>query len=187
MKTLLTLFVLFFSFSVVADDVSSIKIEGMSIGDSLLNYFSEEEIRNNQTNYFPHTFIASSFKKHKSFKHYDAVEVYYRDDDNKFIIYLISGVIDYKNNINDCTLKLNAIENNLLSIFKDVKKQSGSQKHRMDKSGKSKWWGTEFYLNSGDSIGVKCFDWSTEMKFIDNLSINISSKYFKDWFEKNIK
>ena len=100
---------------------------------------------------------------------------------------MISGIIDHKKNISDCSLKLNEIEHNLLSIFKDVKKQSGSEKHRMDKSGKSKWWGTEFYLNSGDTIGAKCFDWSTDLKFIDNLSVNISSKYFKDWYQKNIK
>ena len=37
------------------------------------------------------------------------------------------------------------------------------------------------------TIGAKCFDWSTDLKFIDNLSVNISSKYFKDWYQKNIK
>jgi len=45
MKTLLTLFVLLFSSSVLADDISDFEIEGMSIGDCLLDYFSEEEIK----------------------------------------------------------------------------------------------------------------------------------------------
>ena len=44
MKILLTLFVLLFSSSVVADDISDFEIEGMSIGDSLLDYMTEEEI-----------------------------------------------------------------------------------------------------------------------------------------------
>ena len=44
MKILLTLFVLLFSSSVVAEDISDFQIEGMSIGDSLLDYFSEKEI-----------------------------------------------------------------------------------------------------------------------------------------------
>ena len=44
MKILLTLFVLFFSSSVVAEDISDFQIEGMSIGDSLLDYLSEEKI-----------------------------------------------------------------------------------------------------------------------------------------------
>ena len=42
MKTLLTLFVVLFSSSVLAEDISDFQIEGMSIGDSLLDYFSEE-------------------------------------------------------------------------------------------------------------------------------------------------
>ena len=44
MKTFLTLFVLFFSSSVVAVDISDFEIGGISIGDSALEYLSEEEI-----------------------------------------------------------------------------------------------------------------------------------------------
>ena len=44
MKILLTFFVLFFSSSVVADDISDFEIEGISIGDSLLDYMTEDEI-----------------------------------------------------------------------------------------------------------------------------------------------
>ena len=44
MKTLLTLFVLFFSSSVVSDDIRDFQIEGMSVGDSLLEFFSKHEI-----------------------------------------------------------------------------------------------------------------------------------------------
>ena len=47
MKTLLTIFVLLFSSSVVAEDISDYQIEGISIGDSLLDYFSEDEIIKN--------------------------------------------------------------------------------------------------------------------------------------------
>ena len=51
MKILLTLFVLLFSSSVVAEDISDFQIEGMSVGDSLLDYFSEQQIINNNKNY----------------------------------------------------------------------------------------------------------------------------------------
>ena len=47
MKILLTLFVLLFSSSVFADDISDFQIEGMSIGDSLLDYFTKKEIQEN--------------------------------------------------------------------------------------------------------------------------------------------
>ena len=45
MKILLTLFVLFFSSSVFAEDISDFQIEGISVGESLLDYMSEEEIK----------------------------------------------------------------------------------------------------------------------------------------------
>ena len=53
MKILLTLFVLYFSSSVVAEDISDFEIDGMSIGDSLLDYFSEKEITNADTTIYP--------------------------------------------------------------------------------------------------------------------------------------
>ncbi len=45
-KLLILLFSLFFlsSPSVFADDISDFQIEGISIGDSLLDYMTEEEI-----------------------------------------------------------------------------------------------------------------------------------------------
>ena len=48
MKRLYTfLFLIFFSFqtSSLADDIRDFQIEGISIGDSLLDYMSEEEIK----------------------------------------------------------------------------------------------------------------------------------------------
>ena len=53
MKTLLTLFVLLFSSSVVAEDISDFQIEGMSVGNSLLDYFSEDEIKKGSIRNYP--------------------------------------------------------------------------------------------------------------------------------------
>ena len=44
MKILLTLLVLFFSSSTFADDISDFQIEGMSVGDSLLDYLNKDRI-----------------------------------------------------------------------------------------------------------------------------------------------
>ena len=48
MKTLLTFWFLLFSSFVFAEDISSFEIEGMSVGESLLDYFNKEEILNNK-------------------------------------------------------------------------------------------------------------------------------------------
>ena len=44
-KSIIIFFFLFFSHYAFADDISDFQIEGMSIGDSLLNYFTENEIK----------------------------------------------------------------------------------------------------------------------------------------------
>ena len=48
MRVFITVLVLIFSLQswTKADDIKDFEIEGMSIGDSLLDYFSEEEINN---------------------------------------------------------------------------------------------------------------------------------------------
>ena len=47
MKRLLLILILTFSFQSLtkADDINEFEIEGMSVGDSLLDYFNEEEIK----------------------------------------------------------------------------------------------------------------------------------------------
>ena len=45
MKVLLTLFVLLFSTSVVAENISDFQIEGISLGDSALDYFEKKELK----------------------------------------------------------------------------------------------------------------------------------------------
>ena len=52
-KLLILLFSIFFlsSPSVFADDISDFEIEGISIGDSLLDYMTEDEINNSKRNY----------------------------------------------------------------------------------------------------------------------------------------
>ena len=51
-KRLLLILILTFSFQSLtkADDIRDFQIEGISVGDSLLDYFSENEIKSN-TNY----------------------------------------------------------------------------------------------------------------------------------------
>ena len=95
MKTLLTLFVLFFSSSVLADDISDFEIEGMSIGDSLLDYFSEEEIKDKMdliysdfNNSQSKNFAVIDYDKNLSV--YDFLTIDFKTNDQKFNIVGIS-------------------------------------------------------------------------------------------------
>ena len=71
MKILLTLFVLLFSSSVVAEDISDFEIEGISIGDSLLDYMSEEEIKNEiRINKYMYDYLTDEFGEVYLFKNF---------------------------------------------------------------------------------------------------------------------
>jgi hypothetical protein len=52
LKLFLAAFILIFnlSFFAKAEDLNEFEIEGMSIGNSLLDYFTEEQIKNSETN-----------------------------------------------------------------------------------------------------------------------------------------
>ena len=87
MKILLTLFALLFSSSVVSEDISDFQIEGMSIGDSALDYFSEEQIKNNLQNYYDDkTYLVTELEFLSSFKVYDAIQIHFKNSDNNYII-----------------------------------------------------------------------------------------------------
>ena len=54
MRIFLSFLILIFSFQswTKADDIREIEIEGMSIGDSLLDFYSQEEIKNNKVDWY---------------------------------------------------------------------------------------------------------------------------------------
>ena len=184
MKTLLTLFILLFSSSVVAEDISDFEIEGMSVGDSLLDYFSEEEINKNVRFFYnDNKFGTSDFKK-SYFKTYEYVQFSFKPKDKKYIIYAIEGLIYSIKDINDCLKRKDRIVDELSKVFKNEVRieDRGTNTHGYDKSGKSKVTDYYFYLDSGGFADVGCYDWSEEISkkegFLDNLRVTLSSEAF---------
>jgi len=53
MKVFLSILLLIFSFQAFAkaDDITEFEIEGLAIGKSLLNFFDEKQIKDNNANY----------------------------------------------------------------------------------------------------------------------------------------
>ena len=189
MKTLLTLFILFFSSSVFAEDISEFEIEGMSIGDSLLDYFSEEEIKQNiEPIYFQYKkdkkFTTVEFVELNSFKLYNAVQTHVKVNDNKYIIYGIGGMIDY--NIDDCYVKQNNVVEEILSFinYEDVEiNNPGKRKSKSDPSGNSTYTGIYLNFIDGSYVAIVCYDWSLEKGYIDHLRISMNSNEFGDWLK----
>jgi len=194
MKKLSTyLFLILFSFSApsFADDIRDFQIEGMSIGDSLLDYFSEDEIKNNIIkDYYKYKsnkkFITVEFNELPSAKTYDLVQLDLKND-KKYEIYGLSGHIWYKENIDDCYKKQNEIDKELSKIFKGAKREHVSKKkHSVDESGKSNLTYIMYWFKSGDYASIDCTDWSSKMKpREDNLGVSFVTKEFNDWIKKD--
>ncbi len=184
------LFLVLFSFSApsFADDLSEYQIEGISIGDSTLDFFSEEEIKNNlKLKYFTHIkdkkFILAEFYKFPFFQIYDSLQTVFKTNDKKYKIYGIHGVIFYDESINDCYKKMDEIAEELSEIFKNVERNDFQfLKHSADKSGKSTYSGVSFFLKKGIA-SVHCYDWSKDMPYTDNLRINLKSQAFENWLK----
>ena len=188
MKKLSTyLFLFLFSFSApsFADDIQDFQIEGMSLGDSLLDYFSEKEIKKNKKDYYTNDkFTAVDFRGKSYFENYDGAQIHYKTKSKKYIIYALDFMLEFENNINECYKKQEKIVKELSDLFISVKKDKRKNiKHSADKSGKSTV--TSVYLNfdSGDFASVECYDWSKKMGYPDHLRVGITLKELNDWFD----
>jgi len=185
MKTFLTLFILFFSSLVLAEDISDFEIEGMSIGDSLLDYFSKDKIEN-AFNYddYPSDMKFRIIEIESKDKFYDIFQFYYIPNDNKFIIQSLNGRKFY-NDINDCYKKKEEIEKSLSVTFNKAEKRNLSkEKHPDDPSGKSTYTGTYFVFDTGGRASVMCYDWDPSITS-KNIGVSIQSKTVSNWVDSN--
>ena len=149
-----------------ADDIRDFEIEGISIGDSLLDYFSENFIKkaerydNTNTNWTSDKMFQLRTNK---IGPYTEMMFALKKNDKKYRIYGISGLLKMEYNISECYPKLDNVSEEFKDLFPNaiVKKNSGN--HRGDKSKKSKVTSVYFILPSEDYASVSCYDWSKEI------------------------
>ena len=188
MKRLLIIFILTFSFQTLtkADDISEFQIEGISIGDSLLDYFTKKEIRIKRKYRikYPNSkkFTAITFDEDPKLKVYDSIQANVKTNDKKYIIYSISGISYFDNNISKCKEQMKLISKELIKIFPNASNINKTKKHEYDKSGKSLIHQSIFDMDSGAEARVECYDWSKKMSkkhnLDDQLIVSILSENF---------
>ena len=188
MRIFIAILVLIFSFQswTRADDISDFQIEGMSIGDSLLDYFSNEEIKKNilKQNYKDKTYATVQYNFLSSFETYDGLHIFIKRNDTKFIIYSIHAMLDFSNDIKGCKKQKDYIVEELSKLFNSAKADSSNKDHDHDTSGESKTFSTYFYINPEykyPEVSVECYDWSNKMGFRDQLRVSISTNEFNTW------
>ena len=185
MKKTLIILVLLFSSSVVAEDISDFEIEGMSIGDSLLDYFSEEEIIKEkvfeveqENNKEVAHFYSSNYND------YYLLKFAFRTNDSDFRIIALTGFVDINFDIKICYQKKDQIINEIEKLFNNVEVITvEKRKHDFDPS--STIEGTFFKFPTKSRhysfIRVQCYDWSKKSVHDDQLRIEIISKEYYEW------
>ena len=167
-----------------ADDISDSEIEGMSIGDSLLNKYSKKELEKfRKASYYKddeYTTIESLKLPNDSV--YEYISYSYKTNDKNYIIVNIVADIDYIDNIDECYVVKDKIVEELKQIFINSKQvDQGTINHPIDKSGKSKVSLFNFYPKNGGSIGVACYDYSKKTNYPDSLRVSLSNNQFLIW------
>ena len=197
MKKLSTyLFLILFSFSAssFAEDISEFQIEGISIGDSLLDHLSKEEIiteiertkfvYNHLTDEFGEVYLRGNFDT------YDRLSFFVKPKDKHYTIYSVYGSISYDDKLEQCFAKQKEIEKEFSSMYKNAKKRKGTFKFDWDPTGESVTHNIIFLCDSGDSIEVNCTKYKKSLKiengWKDSLQVIISTKEIFDWFDNPI-
>lgn len=180
------LIILSFNISTYADDIRDFEIDGMSIGDSLLDYFSKDKILNAK-NYdeFPSDMKFRIIDIYTENKFYEGIQFYYTPGDEKFIIQSLNGR-KFFSNIKNCYTEKKKIEKVLSSQFDNARiNRQKKEKHMDDPTGKSTYTATFFNLDGGGRGSVTCYDWYEDTGFNTSISVSIQSKSVSNWVDSN--
>jgi hypothetical protein len=195
MKRLLLILILTLSFQTLtkADDIRDFEIEGMSIGDSLLDYFNKEEILKNKYYAYSNKLYFQTFFILPDSNKYTSIQVNIKDGSTNFIIESIEGGI-HPINFDECKQEKNKIENELKSIFNNLEIVYEKEKPmQSDPTGLSIGITTNLLFGKtftdGPAIRIMCVDRSKKIEeekgWVDSLRVVINSKEFNNFIQSN--
>jgi len=203
-KLLVLLFSLLFlsSPSVIADDISDFKIEGMGVGDSLLDYMTEEEILKiielpaNDFSYLKEPNKYVQINLYKDFSTYDAISFliknnatnkYITDKNEKYEILSVRGNIKYIDDFNGCKQEKNEIVEVLSRMFPNAQKREEIYNPTADPSGNSIIDLVYFKFDSGAQIDVYCSNFEETFRikknWTDDLNVSILLAETHSWLQ----
>ena len=171
-----------------ADDIKDFEIEGLSIGDSLLNHFNVNEIKNFQ-NYddLPSDMsfrIIEIFSNEMKMELYDSVQIYYMPNDKSFKIHGVNGGL-FCDTKKKCINQYDEIKEDISKLFHDgLESENFSGKHKDDSTGQSIYKYVVYYHPYGE-IAVGYIDWANHMNYNDNVSIDITTQEVSNWVKNN--
>jgi len=178
-KLLVLLFSLFFliSPSVFADDISNFKIEGIGIGDSLLDYMTEDEI-------LKEIELSISLNEYSYLKEPNKY-ITNKSKNEKYEILSVNGSIEFIEDFDGCLKERDVIAEVFSEMFPDAQKFEQIRASDAEPSGNSVLDFVYFDFDSGARITAYCKDyeetWRLKQNYTEGLSVNIQSKEIVNW------
>tara|TARA_B100000579_G_scaffold397457_1_gene377029 strand:+ start:564 stop:1163 length:600 start_codon:yes stop_codon:yes gene_type:complete len=187
MRMFLTVLVLIFCFQswTKADDIRDFEIEGISIGDSLLEHFSEKYIKDSLATYYKDNTHSTARTTSDKYENYNQLDISFITKDKNYKIIGISAALYSENIPEGCKEKSKEIKN-LIGESLDEDKyiyEETTSVHPVDSSGKSTVDSKYYYFANGDVIAIQCYNFSKETNFISALKINVAKSIHVDWLE----
>ena len=201
MKRLLLILILTFCFQSLtkADDIRDFEIEGMSIGDSLLDFYDVDKIKNLEKINYPNSDKFYGVWINSSSNKYDTYGFTLKKNDNKFKIYQLKGSIDMNFNkcmdLKKCLAMKKNISKEFDKIFNNLIIDDSTRSHEYDKTGKSKQYQRIYSFGNGDNrdnhIRIECDTWSKAIKdrdgFTEGLNVVAMTTEILDWIYSDYK
>ena len=185
MQIKILLFILFLFSPTFANDIFEYKLDGISIGNSLLDHYSYSEITSSDiyeypgSNRFYDIFILSDQSSL-----YENYSITVKLNDDNYIIYAISGEIVFNYQIEKCFNQKNSVINEIKNEIPNAKQLDYEWQYTELADGQSMAYITEFELNSG-SIRVYCVNSSDKAKkslnFPDYFALELTTHEVLDW------
>ena len=163
-----------------ADDIRDFEIEGVSIGDILLDHFSKDQIVNNnlKANLKNKSIEGLLFQNIDFIVNYDAMQFVYKVKNMEIIN--ITALTKTGSDINLCKKKKNKVVLDLANIFVNTERIDAKKNHPADISGSSKVISTFFYFKNDDFVAVECEQWSKKMDNPNVLKVSLRTKHYND-------
>ena len=171
----------FILISAHAESIKDIQVDGISIGDKLLDHISRSEYTQNKIEKFYKDKNVNTVSKYDS-ETYDRIQLTYLENDKDKIIYAIAGVIMFPTDFQKCLDKKEKILENILEVTNKNKSdvRNGVDPLKFDKIGKSKMYYSLVIMNDGGVTQISCDDWSDKITkkndWVDSLKVSIFSK-----------
>ena len=190
-KKILFILILVFNLnlsSINAEEVKEFELEGMSVGDSLLEFFSEEQIKNFYPVEYPGSKRIVGLETNESIKFeiFSAMTFHVKNNDKNYEILSIKAMLNIDKK-EECFKKKKDLIFNIKKNF-NFENEYSYEDNYGNSVGDSIAYLTDFDMKDGGSIRVWCSVWDKNHEqskyWEDDLSLSASSVEFLDFLQK---